>query len=147
MSKKLLIIVVALVLLLAGGGGGAYFFLFAGKSEPEPEVTKAPSPPVFVQLDPLSVPLPRPGKPPLYHFVTLTLQTTEEGKPRLVELMPRLRDAWLRDLNANPVGRNDGSGELDLELLKSRILKLTEQVMGGPVATEVLIVRTARGAG
>jgi flagellar FliL protein len=145
LSKKLLIIVAAVVLLLAGGGGAAYFFLFGAKKEPEPEVAKAPPAPSFLQLEPLSVPLPRPGKPPLYHFVTLTLQTTEEGKPKLIELMPRLRDAWLRDLTAHPVGRNDGSGELDLELLKSRILKLTEQVMGGPVATEVLIVRTARG--
>ena len=147
MSKKLLIFGVLGVLLLAGGGGAAYFFLFAGKSEPVPEVAAAPAVPVFVPLEPLSVPLPRPGKPPLYHFVTLTLQTTEQGKPKLIEMMPRLRDAWLRDLNAHPVGRNDGSGELDLELLKSRILKLTEKVMEAPVATDVLIMRTARGAG
>ena len=142
MSKKLLIIVLG-VLLLAGGGAAAYFFLFAG--QPEPEVVKAPAAPVFVPLDPLSVPLPRPDKPPLYHFVTLTLQTTEEGKPKLVQMMPRLRDAWLRDLNANPIGRSDEPTELDLELLKRRILQLTEKVMDGPVATDVLIVRTARG--
>lgn len=147
MSKKLLIIIAAVVLLLGGGGGAAYFFLFAGKHDPEPEVANVPAPPVFIPLDPLSVPLPRPEKPPLYHFVTLTLQTTELGKPKLVEMMPRLRDAWLRDLNANPVGRRDEPTELDLDLLKTRILQLTEKVMGGPLATDVLIVRTARGAG
>ena len=147
MSKKLLIFGAFGVLLLAGGGGGAYFFLFAGKNEAEPAAATVPAPPVFVQLDPLSVPLPREGRPPLYHFVTLSLQTTELGKPKLVEMMPRLRDAWLRDLNANSVGRSDGSGELDLDLLKRRILQLTEKVMDGPVATDVLIVRTARGAG
>jgi flagellar FliL protein len=147
LSKKLLIFGALGVLLLAGGGGAAYFFLFAGKKEAEPAAAQPAAPPVFVQLDPLSVPLPREGKPPLYHFVTLTLQTTELDKPKLVEMMPRLRDAFLRDLNANSVGRNDGSGELDLDLLKRRILKLTEQVMGGPIATDVLIVRTARGAG
>lgn len=146
MSKKLLIIIVALVVLLGGGGAAAYFFLFASKPEPEAE-TKLPAPPVFIPLDPLSVPLPRPDKPPLYHFVTLTLQTTEANKPKLVEMMPRLRDAWLRDLNANPVGRRDEPTELDLDLLKTRILQMTEKVMGGPLATDVLIVRTARGAG
>lgn len=147
LSKKLLIFGALGALLLAGAGGAAYFFLLADDGESEEEKAAAPpSPPAFLQLEPLSVPLPRPGGPPLYHFVTLTLQTTEEGKEKMIEMMPRLRDAWLRDLNANPVGRADQPTELDLDLLKSRILKLTEMVMESPLATDVLIVRTARGS-
>jgi hypothetical protein len=127
-----------------GGGGAAYMFLFKDQGA-DVEAAKPALPAVFLQLEQLSVPLPRAGKPPIYHFVVLSLQTTEPGKAELAAMMPRLRDAWLRDLNANPVARKDDPTELDMDLLKQRILQLTEQVMQGPVATDVLIVRAARG--
>ncbi len=133
------------VLLLAGGGGGAYFFLLAPKGEKVEEAPKPPPVPVFLAIEQISVPLPRKDRPPRYYFVSMNLQTTEEGKARLNALMPKLRDAYLRELNANPASRPETPGELDIEILKQRILAITHQIAGPESASEALITRNVPG--
>jgi len=134
-----------LAVLLLGGGGGAYFFLLAPKDEKVEEAPKPPETPVYVVIDQISVPLPRKGRAPRYFFVSMNLQTTEEGKVKLNALMPKLRDAYLRDLNANPASRPERPEELDVELLKQRILSITHEIAGKDSAIDALILRSVPG--
>lgn len=133
------------VLLLGGGGGGAYFFLLAPKAEKVEEKPKPPPTPVFVAIDQISVPLPRKDRAPRYYFVSMNLQTTEEGRIKLQSLMPKLRDAYLRELNSNPASRPERPDELDIEILKQRVLAITHQVAGADSASEALITRAVPG--
>lgn len=133
------------VLLLGGGGGGAYFFLLAPKAEKVEEKPPPPPTPVFLAIDQISVPLPRKDRAPRYFFVSMNLQTTDEGKAKLQALMPKLRDAYLRDLNGSPASRPEHPEELDIEILKKRILAVTHQIAGPDSASEALITRSVPG--
>jgi len=151
-NKKLLIIGgAAAVLLLGGGGAGAYFMLLKEKP-PAEEAEKKPEPPQvdqtprrFVNVENLTAPLPGNGKHNDWIFFEISLEVrTDDDKKSLVVVMPRLRDAFLREIYARSVLKKDGTDQIDMDGVRERFRKVANQVVGGEIVHDVLITKTLR---
>ena len=154
MNKKLVIIGASLVLCLAGAGGGAYMFLNKAPAEApagehaaddghgaaqKQEVRR------FVAVDNLNAPLTGSKNRNDWVFFEVSLEVrNDEDKKSLVVQMPRLRDAFLREIYARSVLKPDGSGQVDIDNVRSRFLKVANQVAGGDVVLDVLVTKTFR---
>lgn len=136
-------------MLLLGGGAGAYVML--GKSKPPPApapVEVAKPPPIYVNAEPLSIPVMRGERIKNYFYVTVALQVASDAKRDEVrDQMPRLRDAYLRDLTSRPAMRQDVANAIDFDAVKQRLLAISEKMLGPGVVEDVLIVRTFQAPG
>ena len=59
----------------------------------------------------------------------------------LVAVMPRLRDAMLRELYRKPVVRNDGDGTINIDSVKTRMLAVAQGMLSAAKVQDVLIVK------
>lgn len=143
--KKLLIILVLLILLLGAGGGGAYWWFFmreagqgaeAGDGAPE----GAPNDPaVYVELEALTIPVIRGGAVAKYVLLQISLEVEDlAAREEVQERMPRLVDAFLRDLHAYFASVPLDS-PLNARTVKARLLAIANRITGGGVVREVLI--------
>ncbi|MDF1750098.1 MAG: flagellar basal body-associated FliL family protein [Alphaproteobacteria bacterium] len=137
---KLLIIIVVVLILLAGGGGGYYYF-FVLPTQDEIAEPVAPPPPDtrLIELDPLRIPVIRSGAVVNYVILNVTLETIgPENEAFIKKLMPRLRNAFLTDLNgyfaAVPV-----DDRILVRSLKRRMMIISGHVVGQGVVSDVLI--------
>ena len=147
-TKKTLVLGVATLLLVAGGSGTAYYFVTGSKKEAiasSQEPPQAPKAPIYIQIEPLNVPVVRDDNRRYVYSVAINLQVNDEKSRDLVNsLMPRLRDAFLRQVNANPVPAQKGSDSVDLERLKIRLSEIADKVVGPKVVEDVLFIRIVR---
>lgn len=122
-GKKLVLFIVLPLLLFGGGGAAAWFLLFQGHAE-EGEATAeaAPEhPPVYFDMEELTVNLASTGKRNSYLKLKLTL---ELGKPEdsetLPNVLPRVEDqfqVYLRGVRVEDLQGSDGLQRLREELL------------------------------
>ena len=142
MLKKLIIGAVALTV-LAGAGAGGYFFLLANQDEEEIIVPV----PAFVELDTIATPIMQGERIGSYIYIGVTLEIADRADLERVErAVLTLRDAYLRDLHRDPI-QNDGAvTSFDMAAFKSRLLALTQEIMGDETVSGVLITRTTVGA-
>lgn len=122
-GKKLVLFIVLPLLLFGGGGAAAWFLLFQGHGE-EGEVAAeaAPEhPPVYFDMEELTVNLASSGKRNSYLKLKLTL---ELGKPEdsetLPNVLPRVEDqfqVYLRGVRVEDLQGSDGLQRLREELL------------------------------
>lgn len=158
MNKKVIIIAAAAVLLLGGGGAGAFFFLGQKPAEAKAEddhgkgghggghgdAAKAEAR-RFVTVDNLNAPLAGSANRNEWVFFEISLEVkNDDDKKSLVVKMPRLRDAFLREIYARTVLKSDGSGQVDIDGVRSRFLKAANQVAGSDVVLDVLVTKTFR---
>ena len=147
MNIKILIMTGVAVVLLAGGGGG-YFMLANG---PKPV---APLPPIalpvtrYVKLDPLHVSqMPADGKS-FRMLLSVVLEVPNPDHAILIEkLMPKLRDAFIRELHGRPLGHNRNWAPDDFEIVKQRLLTQTERVLGPGFVSNILVQQAMRIGG
>jgi flagellar protein FliL len=152
-NKKLLIIGAAGAVLLLGGGGAGAYLLLAKDKPAEEQVEKKPEPPQidttprkFVTVDNLSAPMPSSsGNRNDWVFFEVSLEVrTDDEKKSLVVMLPRLRDAFLREIYAKSVLKNDGSEQIDLDGVRTRFRKAANQAVGGDIVQDVLITKSMR---
>lgn len=137
---KKLILIVLVLLLLAGGGGGAYWWFFMRAAD---ETADAPPPPpepaVFVEMDALTIPVIRGGAVAKYVLLKLSLQVEDEGaRQEVIDRMPRLQDAFLRDLHGYFASIPLDS-PLNVRTVKRRLKRVCDRFVGAGVVQEVLI--------
>ena len=147
--KKLVIIVVA-VLLLAGVGVGAWIFLQHGEAEAgtaEPDVPDVPYDPIYVEFNPIQLPILRDDTVEQLVTFVVTLEVPDEiAGDRVIALAPRLNDALMLDL----YGALDAgsillaNGVIDVARLKDRIVRRSADVLGEGVVTDVLVQMIAQ---
>ncbi|HUN52262.1 MAG TPA: hypothetical protein VMU42_14150 [Candidatus Sulfotelmatobacter sp.] len=149
MNKKILILG-TLGLALLGGGGGAYY-MFGMKKAPEQKAEPAAAvkpPPVFVQMDQMSIPILRGDRVNAYYFVAVSLQVADETKRTIVnDRMPLIKDAFLREVYMHSAMRPDAPDSLDFDALKQRFMSLARQILGPGVVDDVLITRAIKAVG
>lgn len=153
--KKLIIIGGAAVVLLGGGAGGAFMtgmldpLLGIEETKNEEEVAKAKDleqaqDAIFVELSPLMAPVISGGRVKQQVMLTISLQVKDVGaKNDLVRIMPKLRDAMLRELFDRPLVKDKGDGSLDINDIKSRMLRVAHGVLARDQVQDVLIVRAS----
>lgn len=136
--KKFVVILVVL-LLLAGAGGGAYWWLFMRGGEPAAEQAEPEAEPLYVELDPLTVPVIRGGAVAKYILLEVTLEVADPAAQELIDArMPRLKDAFLRDLHAFFAARPLDAA-LNVRTVKKRLMGVSARVLGEGRVVDVLI--------
>ncbi|MBM3489423.1 MAG: hypothetical protein FJX68_03080 [Alphaproteobacteria bacterium] len=153
MAKKLLIIGGAALLLLGGGGAGLYVSGLLGPQAPvdkqaeekKQQAAMAAAQPVYLQREPLTAPVMENNRLKQQIMLTLSLEIIgSDARENALKNLPRLRDAMLRDLFTESILRGDGSGAIDLEDLKIRMLQAARSVVGKDKVRNILVVKAVR---
>jgi len=135
--KKLILIVLVLLLLAGGGGGGYWWFFMRGADEaaaPPP-----PEPAVFVEMEALTIPVIRGGAVAKYVLLQVALEVEdEEARQDVIDRMPRLKDAFLRDLHAY-FASTPLDSPLNVRTVKTRLKRVAGRIVGPEIVREVLI--------
>jgi flagellar basal body-associated protein FliL len=148
---KLLIIIVAGFLMFAGATVSIMQQMELGPFAPDEDAaagqpgaaTRPPSktqePPKFVTMDPLVVPVIQGNRVAATIQIQLQLETSEDKMTLLKKMMPRLKDAYIRDLHNYIPRLLRGKKELDLAMLKQRLVIIGERAIGKGLMSDVLI--------
>lgn len=146
MGKKKIIIAGAALLLVLGGGGGAYFMFGSKKPEPPPPVVEAPpKPPIYLPIEPINVPIIRNDNKRYVYSVAISLQFADDKqRDGATGQLPRLRDAFLRYANANPMPGQSGTDAIDLELLRARLIEQATNILGANAFDDILFIRVVK---
>ncbi len=145
--KKILIIVVALIM-LGGGGFSALKALKMGPFAEEGEVAEEEAPPAepprIIEFDPLYLPIFRGDKVAATIQIQFRLETVgEENEARITKLLPRLNDAFLRDLYVFIPKLLKKTNQLDPKVIKKRLHQVGARVTGKGVITGVIVQSVA----
>jgi flagellar basal body-associated protein FliL len=140
---KLIIIFVVVVVLLAGGGGGVYFFrdaLFGGESAPKKADIAKTADILFVDLESLTVAVIRNSRVEKHVVLQVSLEVPDEAtRANVSKALPRLKDAFIKDLYDYYAVRTPGSDGINVEGIKKRLKRTSDLIMGDGVIRAVLI--------
>ena len=143
------IVILAVVLLaVIGGGVGATVYIVNNFAS----LTAAPPPPEevpgYVALDGVAVPVSLDNALDHYASLDLRLQVRDRARQADVEaVLPRIRDAVIRDAHNNALLRTDGVASVDLARIKERAKAAANQILGEDLVGAVLVIRVAKLAG
>ncbi|GLQ06476.1 hypothetical protein [Sneathiella chinensis] len=139
---KVIVAVLMSVLVLGNPGHS----MAAGSSEEEENAEVGP---FYWEMEPLSIPVrsKRSGRTKYYMFMTLSMEFAERSQKEYSErLAPRIRDAFLMEMNGTGAVHDDPANGVNLALVKSRLKKQAEKVLGGNAPTDILVVRVIKGS-
>ena len=104
--------------------------------------------PFYLEMKPLSVPIRhKSGSIKYYMFLTMSLEFDEkEKKDFSKKVIPRLRDAFLQDLSGQSVLHKDKTRGVDFELVKRRLTKQAEKVLGKNAPNGMHVVKVFKGS-
>ena len=143
---KLVVIVVVLLVLVAGGGGAVYFFkesLFGAEGAAD-VAAKAPIQTVpdalFVDLETLNIAVIHNRRVEKHVLLQVTLEVgNEETRTKVAKALPRIKDAFIRDLYDYYAVQTPGRRGINVEAIKRRLKRTADEVVGGDAVTKVLI--------
>jgi hypothetical protein len=92
-----------------------------------------------VNMKPLSIPVIQNNKVKLNLQLEIELKTTEELEPKLVQNLPILKDAYLRDLFAFIPRQLRKSKKLDKETLERRLRVVGQRIIGKGAINAVIL--------
>lgn len=144
--KKIIIIVVALVML--GGGFSALKALKMGPFAEEGEVVEEEAPPAepprIIEFDPLYLPIFRGDKVAATIQIQFRLEVQgEENEARVIKLLPRLNDAFLRDLYVFVPNLLKKTDKIDPKVIMRRLHQVGARVIGKGVIAGVVVQSVA----
>lgn len=134
------IILAVVLLLLLGGGAGGYWYMYLREDPDMAEVEEPPPPPVFVEFNPIQIPVLGPEAIEETFVISLALEApSDEEAAQVVLYSPRLNDAFLQVLYGVVQREKLRRGTLDMRLVKARVLKASNQVLGEGIVSDVLV--------
>ena len=144
--KKKLVIAVAIMLMLAGGTISVLKWLGVGPFgdggavETKATGTTPGEPPSFVTMEVLVIPIFQGEKVAATVQIELKLEATDaESASEIARLLPRLSDAFLRDLYGFIPRHLRKEERLDIALIKDRLQMVGDKVAGSGVIKSVLV--------
>lgn len=146
MNKKSLIAIIVFLVLAGGGALASYMMgrsLDSQPAEVAEEIVEVGQV-AFVRMPPINVPIFQGDTVRRYMQMSVSLEVPEGSSlTDIRRQIPRLRDAFVTELSSRSVMRSDGSGVLDLDLLKFRLLKRAQVVLGKKYVSDVLLGNVA----
>jgi len=146
---KKLVIAVALVLMIAGAAVGVLKWLgigpFSKAKDTTTEATVAAGgapqdAPRFITMDALVIPVFKGERVAATIQIQVKLETAGvDNESKIAHLMPRLNDAFLRDLYGFLPRHLRKENRIDLSIIKRRLQRLGDKVAGPGVIKAVLI--------
>ena len=139
--KRLILSIFATLVLLGCAGGAVWWFVFREQAvdlsaivEPSREV------PLFVDFDPLVVPVIRDGQVTKLLTFTIVIEVAKKyERYDIYKHMARLRDAYLAELYALYSHRSVQDREDVVPLLNKRLLVVSKRVLGEAVVKRVMV--------
>jgi len=150
---RVIVIAIAVILMLAGGAVGVMKQLEMGPFAPEDteeQVVEAKEPelPRFLDMDPLVIPVFVGDEVAGTIQIMVKLETMgEENETYLHTIMPRLGDAFLRDLYSFIPRSLQKQGNIELPVIKERLKLVADKVAGEGRVDNVLIQSVSEGGG
>lgn len=148
--KRFLIIFLVLML-LGGGGAGAWFYMngqdAAAAEEADAEEAEPPAPPVYVEFNPIQLPLL--GENGIEQTITIVvaLEVPDDAAgDTVIAMSPRLNDAYMTRLYGG-LHSHDlllENGIIDVGRLKGRIVEASASVLGEGVVLDALVQMVAQ---
>jgi flagellar basal body-associated protein FliL len=139
---KLIIIGVIVVVLLAGGGGAAYFFradLFGDTAAQKAPIAKTADA-LFVDLESITIAVIRNRRIEKHVVLQLSLEVPdEESRSAVSHALPRVKDAFIKDLYDYYAVQPPGREGINVEAIKKRLKRTADEVMGPGKVRAVLI--------
>ena len=156
-TMKKILLIVGVLLVLGGGGAAAWFFYVkdmlaaeAGEEGEEPLPEEPTGPPVYVEFNPMQVPLL--GETGVEQMITLVVALqVRDGSvgDNVIEMAPRLNDAFLLELYGS-LERGDvmlDNGMVDLRVVKYKLLDAAADVLGEDMIDDVLVQMVSQRRG
>ena len=137
---KKLIIILAFVLLLAGAGAWWYFFFNEEKIDLAEMTPFSEAVPLFVDFDPLVLPIIRDGQVTQHLTFTIILEVSSDlSRIQIFYHKRRLNDAYLRELHGLYSHRLVQDRPNVEPFLGKRLLEVSRQVLGTEKVNRVLV--------
>ncbi|MBT3989435.1 MAG: hypothetical protein HON14_04440 [Rhodospirillaceae bacterium] len=150
---KLLIIILAVCILAAGGGVTVMQQMELGPFTKEAEATpeekaaaaaaahrkKMLEPPRYVTMEPLLIPIFQGDIVAATIQIQVQLETRGDNESIISKQMPRLKDAYIRDLHSYVPRLLRKNKELDLAALKRRLMIIGSRTIGKGLIDGVLV--------
>ncbi|OHC75916.1 MAG: hypothetical protein A3G18_01830 [Rhodospirillales bacterium RIFCSPLOWO2_12_FULL_58_28] len=139
---KSLVIAFAILMMIAGGTVSVLKWLKIGPFAVQEEVVEQapPEPPVFIDIDPLTIPVFQGDKVAVTFQVQIKLETVGAANDAVIRRqIPRISDAFLRELYSFIPVHLKKNEQLDFEAIRQRLLRVSDKVAGKGVITNVLI--------
>ena len=148
---KIIVIAVSIVLMLTGGGVSVMKALQWGPFAPGTDMdiqtastnkadTSSDEPPVYIDMDPLVVPVFAGDKVAATLQFDLKLETLgDANKTKITKLLPRISDAFIKDLHAFLPRHIRKEGQLSVGKVKRRLELVGQKVTGKGVLKGVLV--------
>lgn len=126
------------------------FFLFGGGLVPASWSASGPAPasapsdaPIFIPIDRITVAVFRDGEVAQHLTFMLKLEVVDRNASGIViEKMPRLTDAFMRDLHVLASATNAATDGLDMALAKRKLMSTSVRILGPDIVRNVLIDRS-----
>ena len=101
--------------------------------------------PAWVSVEPIAVAILRQNRIQGMFLVEFGLDVQDEAlRARAQETLPRLRDAWLRNISDLAATRMRVGRQADLDVLSTRLQTTTDQMLGGGGAKVLLLQAVVR---
>lgn len=140
--KKLMIIVIVLVILGAGTVSALQWMKigpFAEKDSNKAEPEVVVEPPVFIDMEALSIPIFQGDKVITTIQIQLKLEVVKEHQSEVNRILPRIHDTFLKDLYAYLPRLLKQGPRINLALLKSHLMQAVKKSSLDKMITNVLI--------
>ncbi len=140
---KKLIIVFVVVLLLAGGAFSVMKWMKMGPFAEEGQEQEAPAPvepPRFLDMEGLNIPIFQGERVAAIIQIQLKIETIgDENSEKVKKLLPRLGDAFLRELYVYLPRLIKKEEQLNVLLIKRRLQREADKVAGKGVVNNILV--------
>ncbi len=144
--KRILLAVLALLIMSGSGGGAAWYFYFREQPEnPDADLMAAAPIRLFVDFDPLVLPVIRDGRVIQHITFTIILEVPNEEAKETISLADlRLKDAFRAELFALYSKRYIQNREDAITILNRRLQTVSNRVLGEGVIERVLVNITSK---
>lgn len=144
MMKKL-VIAFAFILMIAGGTISVLKWLEIGPFAPNGEVDVVDQvdpgePPRFIDMDPLSIPIFQGDKVAATIQIQFMLEAVgADNEAKITRLLPRLGDAFLRDLYSFIPRLLKKEERISVVIIKQRLQMIADEVTGPGIIDDILV--------
>jgi flagellar FliL protein len=138
----LILIIAVVAVLLVGGGGAAYFFradLFGGSAAEKAPIAKSADS-LFVDLESITIAVIRNRRIQKHVVLQVTLEVPDEESRAVVShALPRVKDAFIKDLYDYYAIQQQGREGINVEAIKKRLKRTADEALGPGKVRAVLI--------
>jgi flagellar protein FliL len=147
-NSRTVVIISIIIALLSGGvaayvaltGHGLAYYFASAEPAKKPVQLEAPPEVAFIRLDPLQLTIPGADRRNYQLLLSLNLELASPSKEAVArQLLPRLRDSFIREMYSQPLNSSGRWSAADIEILRQRLVKQSQLVMGAGVVSNVLI--------